>query len=125
MLLGATVLWVFADTAPPPCAVWHMQVGKDKNLDYDPCCLNYFSSGDFLVVGGSDRKVDVLLLVLSLVFYWIRYLSSSRFRFDCCCLASSFLFRLCCAVCIKFLISWLSGSPLRHESLHLISNERN
>lgn len=35
----------------------YFQVGKDKNLDYDPCCLNYFSTGDFLVVGGSDRKV--------------------------------------------------------------------
>jgi len=35
------------------------QVGKDKMLDYDPCCLNYFSTGDFLVIGGSDRKASL------------------------------------------------------------------
>ena len=49
------------------------QVGKDKNLDYDPCCLNYFSTGDFLVVGGSDRKVRVAtcLVFVSCLFHFL------------------------------------------------------
>lgn len=26
-------------------------------LDYDPTCISYFTNGDFLVIGGSNRKV--------------------------------------------------------------------
>ena len=33
------------------------QVGKDRHLGYDPCCLNFFSKGEYLVIGGSDKKV--------------------------------------------------------------------
>ena len=33
------------------------QIGKDKDLGYDPCTLSYFSNGEYLTVGGTDRKV--------------------------------------------------------------------
>ncbi|KAJ3276500.1 hypothetical protein HK104_003648, partial [Borealophlyctis nickersoniae] len=35
------------------------QVGKDRVLGYDPCCVSYFSSGEYIVMGGSDRKVTL------------------------------------------------------------------
>lgn len=35
------------------------QITKDRVLDYDPCCASYFSSGEFLVMGGSDKKVSL------------------------------------------------------------------
>ncbi|KAK2571545.1 Intraflagellar transport protein 122-like protein [Acropora cervicornis] len=31
-------------------------VGKDRHLGYDPCCLSFFSKGEYLVIGGSDKK---------------------------------------------------------------------
>ena len=34
------------------------QVGKDRHLGYDPCCLSFFSKGEYLVIGGSDKKVS-------------------------------------------------------------------
>ncbi len=33
------------------------QVGKDRELGYDPCTISYFSNGEYIVIGGSDRKV--------------------------------------------------------------------
>ncbi|KAJ3091116.1 hypothetical protein HK102_001633 [Quaeritorhiza haematococci] len=35
------------------------QVGKDRNLGFDPCSVSYFSSGEYVVIGGSDRKVTL------------------------------------------------------------------
>lgn len=35
------------------------QIGKDRHLGYDPCSVSYFSGGDYLVVGGSDKKVSL------------------------------------------------------------------
>eukprot|EP00731_Ephydatia_muelleri_P000623 Em0001g623a len=32
------------------------QIGKDRNLDFDPCCVSYFSSGEFAVIAGSNKK---------------------------------------------------------------------
>jgi len=32
-------------------------IGRDRVLDFDPCTLAYFSNGEYLCVGGSDRKV--------------------------------------------------------------------
>lgn len=34
-----------------------LQITKEKKVDFDPCCVSYFSSGEFLVAGGSDKKV--------------------------------------------------------------------
>ncbi|XP_057296410.1 intraflagellar transport protein 122 homolog [Hydractinia symbiolongicarpus] len=32
------------------------QIGKDRHLGFDPCSLSYFPKGEFLVIGGSDKK---------------------------------------------------------------------
>ena len=36
-----------------------MQVGKDKSLGFDPCSVSYFSNGEYMCVGGTDRKVTL------------------------------------------------------------------
>ena len=51
------------------CACWDQtlsfyqlsghQVGKDRKLDYDPCALSYFTQGEYLLLGGSDKKVSL------------------------------------------------------------------
>ncbi|KAG4084721.1 WD40-repeat-containing domain protein [Neocallimastix lanati (nom. inval.)] len=35
------------------------QVGRDRILDYDPCSIDYFSNGGYVVIGGSDNKVSL------------------------------------------------------------------
>jgi len=35
------------------------KIGKEKMLDYDPTCISYFTNGDFLVIGGSNRKASL------------------------------------------------------------------
>ena len=39
-----------------------LQVGKDRHLGYDPCCLSFFSKGEYLVIGGSDKKVSMRII---------------------------------------------------------------
>ena len=34
-----------------------IQHGKDRHLGFDPCSVSHFSNGEYLVVGGSDKKV--------------------------------------------------------------------
>ncbi|CUG87361.1 WD40 repeat-containing protein, putative [Bodo saltans] len=34
------------------------QIGKDKELTCDPCCISYFSSGDYLLVAGGGPPSD-------------------------------------------------------------------
>lgn len=36
-----------------------IQLGKDRKLDFDPCTVSYFDNGDYLLVGGSDRRVTL------------------------------------------------------------------
>jgi hypothetical protein len=36
------------------------QVGKDKDVGYDPCCVAYFSNGEYICVGGTNRKVGLV-----------------------------------------------------------------
>lgn len=33
------------------------QAGKDRHLGYDPCSLGFFSKGEYLIMGGSDKQV--------------------------------------------------------------------
>eukprot|EP00976_Prorocentrum_cordatum_P099274 1191771-Prorocentrum_minimum.AAC.1 len=40
----------------PPVA----QVGKDKELGYDPCSVSYFSNGEYICIGGTDCKVGLV-----------------------------------------------------------------
>jgi hypothetical protein len=35
------------------------QIGRDTTLDYDPCAAAFFTEGEYLVMGGSDKKVLV------------------------------------------------------------------
>ncbi|XP_014675394.1 PREDICTED: intraflagellar transport protein 122 homolog [Priapulus caudatus] len=32
------------------------QIGKERRLDYDPCCISYFSRGEYLLLGGSNSE---------------------------------------------------------------------
>ncbi|KAM4571964.1 intraflagellar transport protein 122 homolog [Fundulus diaphanus] len=35
------------------------QIGKDRTLNYDPCCISYFSKGEYIVMCGSDKQVSL------------------------------------------------------------------
>ncbi|KAJ8301312.1 hypothetical protein KUTeg_021173 [Tegillarca granosa] len=35
------------------------QIGKDRNLNYDPCCLNWFSKGEYVVIGGANKQCSL------------------------------------------------------------------
>ncbi|XP_064579792.1 intraflagellar transport protein 122 homolog isoform X3 [Zonotrichia leucophrys gambelii] len=35
------------------------QIGKDRMLNFDPCCISYFTKGEYLLLGGSDRQVSL------------------------------------------------------------------
>ncbi|NWU42672.1 IF122 protein, partial [Hylia prasina] len=35
------------------------QIGKDRVLNFDPCCLSYFTKGEYILLGGSDRQVSL------------------------------------------------------------------
>jgi hypothetical protein len=36
---------------------FHLQIGKDRHLGFDPCSLAFFSQGEYLVIGGSNKEV--------------------------------------------------------------------
>ncbi|KFZ65971.1 Intraflagellar transport protein 122, partial [Podiceps cristatus] len=35
------------------------QIGKDRMLNFDPCCLSYFTKGEYILLGGSDKQVSL------------------------------------------------------------------
>lgn len=35
------------------------QIGKDRTLTYDPCCVSYFTKGEYIVMGGSDKQASL------------------------------------------------------------------
>lgn len=35
------------------------EYGREHKLDYDPCSIDFFSNGDYFVVGGSGKKVQL------------------------------------------------------------------
>ncbi|XP_049682489.1 intraflagellar transport protein 122 homolog isoform X5 [Accipiter gentilis] len=35
------------------------QVGKDRMLNFDPCCVSYFTKGEYILLGGSDKQVSL------------------------------------------------------------------
>uniref|UniRef100_A0A8C2UEY9 Intraflagellar transport protein 122 homolog n=1 Tax=Coturnix japonica TaxID=93934 RepID=A0A8C2UEY9_COTJA len=35
------------------------QIGKDRMLNFDPCCVSYFTKGEYLLLGGSDKQVSL------------------------------------------------------------------
>ena len=48
MVLGSDFCFIFCQP--------YMQVGKDKDLGFDPCCVTY-QDDKYLCIGGSSRKV--------------------------------------------------------------------
>ncbi|EQB77808.1 intraflagellar transport protein 122 isoform 1-like protein [Camelus ferus] len=35
------------------------QIGKDRLLSFDPCCIGYFTKGEYILLGGSDKQVSL------------------------------------------------------------------
>ena len=35
------------------------QIGKDRALNYDPCFVRWFSKGEYVVVGGSNKQCNL------------------------------------------------------------------
>ncbi|KAK2490162.1 hypothetical protein MC885_001823 [Smutsia gigantea] len=35
------------------------QIGKDRSLNFDPCCISYFTKGEYILLGGSDKQVSL------------------------------------------------------------------
>ena len=35
------------------------KIGKDQPLTYDPCCVSYFSKGEYIVMCGSDKQASL------------------------------------------------------------------
>ncbi|XP_012866043.1 PREDICTED: intraflagellar transport protein 122 homolog isoform X2 [Dipodomys ordii] len=35
------------------------QIGKDRPLNFDPCCISYFTKGEYILMGGSDKQVSL------------------------------------------------------------------
>ncbi|XP_078207899.1 intraflagellar transport protein 122 homolog isoform X4 [Callithrix jacchus] len=35
------------------------QIGKDRVLNFDPCCISYFTKGEYILLGGSDKQVSL------------------------------------------------------------------
>ena len=41
------------------------QMNKDRSLGFDPCCLSFFSKGEYLMVGGSNKVWECFILNLT------------------------------------------------------------
>lgn len=35
------------------------QIGRDRSLNFDPCCISYFTKGEYILLGGSDKQVSL------------------------------------------------------------------
>lgn len=35
------------------------QIGRDRPLNFDPCCISYFTKGEYILLGGSDKQVSL------------------------------------------------------------------
>lgn len=49
-----------------------LKVGKDRYLGYDPCCLSFFSKGEYLIIGGSDKKVSLNIEIFYQMIFIIK-----------------------------------------------------
>uniref|UniRef100_A0A2K5RZ80 Intraflagellar transport protein 122 homolog n=1 Tax=Cebus imitator TaxID=2715852 RepID=A0A2K5RZ80_CEBIM len=43
----------------PLVCVLFPQIGKDRVLNFDPCCISYFTKGEYILLGGSDKQVSL------------------------------------------------------------------
>jgi len=39
---------------------FYLQIGKERNVGFDPLCVSYFSKGQYILVCGSNRGVLLL-----------------------------------------------------------------
>ena len=70
-----------------------LQVGKERTLGYDPCFLDYFLDGEYMLIGGSNKQVSWMVPLLSWVLYknnhcCCRFLCTRR-KGQCCFLLNS------------------------------------
>lgn len=35
------------------------QIGNDKNIGFDPLCINFFANGEFFVLSGTNKKASL------------------------------------------------------------------
>ena len=38
-----------------------IQIGRDRKLGFDPCCVSYFANGEYALIGGSNKKVHTMI----------------------------------------------------------------
>ncbi len=38
---------------------FYLQIGKDRQLGYDPCSISWFTKGEYLVAGGADKAATL------------------------------------------------------------------
>lgn len=43
----------------PLSSISFFQIGKDKFLTFDPCCISYFPKGEYIVLAGSDKQASL------------------------------------------------------------------
>lgn len=48
-----------SDGVLPLVCVLFPQIGKDRSLNFDPCCVSYFTKGEYILLGGSDKQVSL------------------------------------------------------------------
>ena len=67
-----------------------LQVGKERTLGYDPCFLDYFLDGEYMLVGGSNKQVSWMVSppLATVMSYCCRFLCTRR-KEQCCSLLSS------------------------------------
>lgn len=32
---------------------------RERSLNFDPCCVSYFTKGEYILLGGSDKQVSL------------------------------------------------------------------
>jgi len=78
-------------------AFYHLngkQVGRDRDLTFDPCSVSYFTGGDYLLVAGSDKKTNLFtkdgtfLLSLAEASDWV-WAVQQRPKQNAICVASN------------------------------------
>lgn len=42
-----------------PFSLFVSQIGKDRSLNFDPCCISYFPKGEYIVMSGSDKQASL------------------------------------------------------------------
>uniref|UniRef100_A0A8C9GZA3 Intraflagellar transport protein 122 homolog n=1 Tax=Piliocolobus tephrosceles TaxID=591936 RepID=A0A8C9GZA3_9PRIM len=57
--LNCIALAIDLEMVFPLMCVLFPQIGKDRALNFDPCCISYFAKGEYVLLGGSDKQVSL------------------------------------------------------------------